>query len=77
MRSPSSTTWPDAAVPQQLHLDLLLDSVEELKERRQRALRLGAVLRLDRSEDEEEPLWVFTDPAGHTFCLFAWPQADR
>jgi hypothetical protein len=28
---------------------------------------------MDQSDDPEEPLWVFTDPAGHTFCLFAWP----
>ena len=26
---------------------------------------------LDRSDDEEEPLYVLADPAGHTFCLFA------
>ncbi|GAB7003621.1 VOC family protein [Nocardioides sp. AN3] len=67
------TTWPDPAVPQQLHLDFLVDSVEELKTQHDRATELGAVVRMDRSDDPEEPLWVFTDPAGHTFCLFAWP----
>ena len=72
--SVAPTTWPDPAVPQQLHLDFLVDSVEELEERHQRALGLGAVVRLDRSDDPEEPLRVYTDPAGHTFCVFAWPD---
>jgi len=67
------TTWPDPAVPQQLHLDFLVDSVEELEEQHRRAQELGAVVRLERMDDPEEPLRVFTDPAGHTFCLFAWP----
>jgi len=71
--SVAPTTWPDPAVPQQLHLDFLLDSVEELEAQHRRALELGAVVRMDQSDDPEEPLWVFTDPAGHTFCLFAWP----
>jgi catechol 2,3-dioxygenase-like lactoylglutathione lyase family enzyme len=67
------TTWPDQAVPQQLHLDFLVDSVEELDEQHDRAMQLGAGVRLDRRDDPEEPLRVYTDPAGHTFCLFAWP----
>jgi catechol 2,3-dioxygenase-like lactoylglutathione lyase family enzyme len=70
--SVTPTTWPDAAVPQQLHLDFLVDSVEELEEQHRRAEELGAVVRLERMDDPEEPLRVFTDPAGHTFCLFAW-----
>ncbi|MGW0888897.1 VOC family protein, partial [Micrococcus luteus] len=24
----------------------------------------------DRSDDEDEPLYVFADPAGHPFCVF-------
>ncbi|GAA1952810.1 VOC family protein [Nocardioides panacihumi] len=71
--SVAPTTWPDPAVPQQLHLDFLVDSVEELEAHRRRALELGAAVRMDQSDDAEEPLWVFTDPAGHTFCVFAWP----
>jgi catechol 2,3-dioxygenase-like lactoylglutathione lyase family enzyme len=70
------TTWPDTAVPQQLHLDLLADSVEELATWHERALGLGATLRLDRSDEPEEPLRVYADPAGHTFCIFAWPKQD-
>lgn len=64
------TTWPDHAVPQQLHIDYLVDSVEELERHKDTALGLGATVRLDRTDDEEEPLYVLVDPAGHTFCLF-------
>ncbi len=64
------TTWPDHAVPQQLHLDLLVDSVAELDAVHQRVLTLGGALRFDRSDDPDEPLRVYTDPAGHTFCVF-------
>jgi catechol 2,3-dioxygenase-like lactoylglutathione lyase family enzyme len=70
----TSTTWPDPAVPQQMHLDFLVDSVEELEEQHRRAEELGAVVRLERMDDPEEPLRVFSDPAGHMFCLFAWPS---
>ena len=65
------TNWPDPqGVPQQLHLDFWVTDVEELEEQRERALRLGAAQLLDRSDDEEEPLYVFADPAGHPFCIF-------
>ncbi|PVG81422.1 glyoxalase [Nocardioides gansuensis] len=64
------TTWPSAEIPQQVHLDLVVDSRADLEESHQRALELGAVVRLDRSDDPEEPLRVYADPAGHTFCLF-------
>lgn len=64
------TTWPDHAVPQQLHLDLTVDTVAELDAVHERVLALGGELRLDRSDDPEEPLRVFVDPAGHTFCVF-------
>ncbi len=64
------TTWPGTEVPQQVHLDLVVDSRADLEESHRRALELGAVVRLDRSDDPEEPLRVYADPAGHTFCLF-------
>ena len=63
-------TWPDGAVPQQLHLDTTVSSVAELDEQHHRALELGAVLLLDRSGDPAEPLRVYADPAGHPFCIF-------
>lgn len=64
------TTWPGAEVPQQLHLDFLVDTRADLEETHRRALELGAVVRLDRVDDPEEPLRVYADPAGHTFCVF-------
>ncbi|MFD5095752.1 VOC family protein [Amycolatopsis thailandensis] len=64
-------SWPDPApVPQQLHLDLTVDSVEELDVQHRRVLELGGRLRSDRSDDPEEPLRVYADPAGHPFCVF-------
>ncbi|MBM0127677.1 VOC family protein [Pimelobacter simplex] len=66
----AATTWPSGEVPQQLHLDFQVDSRADLDENHRRALELGAVVRLDQSDDPEEPLRVYADPAGHTFCLF-------
>ena len=64
------TTWPAAGVPQQMHLDTSVPSVEELERQHERALALGARLRYDRTDDPEEPLRVYADPAGHLFCIF-------
>ena len=63
-------TWPHGPYPQMLHLDTTVDSVEELGRHRDRALELGAAVLLDRSDDADEPLYVFADPAGHPFCIF-------
>ena len=63
-------TWPEPGVPQQLHLDLTVASVAELRRQHDRALDLGASLLLDRIDDPEEPLRVYADPAGHPFCIF-------
>jgi catechol 2,3-dioxygenase-like lactoylglutathione lyase family enzyme len=64
------TTWPEPDVPMQLHLDFTVSSREELERQRRRAESLGARLVLDRTDDEEEPLYVLADPAGHPFCIF-------
>lgn len=64
------STWPDDAVPQQLHLDTTVSDRAELDAVHDRALALGAQLRLDRSDDDQEPLRVYADPDGHTFCVF-------
>jgi hypothetical protein len=69
-----ASTWPDVDVPQQLHLDLTVGDVDELAAQRDRALALGAELRLDRFADPDEPLYVFADPAGHPFCIFVSPD---
>ena len=57
-----STTWPDPAVPQQMHLDVMVEDVEAAAPR---VLALGA-RRLDGD--------VFADPAGHPFCLIRRPS---
>lgn len=64
------TTWPSHDVPMQMHLDLTVTDVEELERHRKRAESLGAELLLDRTDDEEEPLYVLADPSGHPFCIF-------
>jgi len=64
------TTWPATAVPMQLHIDMTVPSIEELRRQRQRAEDLGAELILDRTSDLDEPLYVLADPAGHPFCMF-------
>ena len=64
------TTWPAPGIPMQLHLDFAVSSVGELHRQRERAQALGAELLLDRTDDPEEPLYVFADLAGHPFCIF-------
>lgn len=64
------TTWPEPGVPQQMHLDMTVPSIEELEAQHERALALGARLAYDRSDDPQEPLRVYADPAGHRFCIF-------
>ena len=56
-------TWPAPAVPQQLHLDVMVDDVSSA---RTRVLGLGAT-----SLDGEN---VYADPAGHPFCLIRRPS---
>ena len=63
-------TWPEGPVPQQLHLDLAVPTLEDLQAQHERALALGARVLQDRSDDADEPLYVYADPAGHPFCIF-------
>jgi catechol 2,3-dioxygenase-like lactoylglutathione lyase family enzyme len=56
-------TWPDPAVPQQVHLDVM---VEDVAASGPRVLALGAT-KLD-GED------VYADPAGHPFCVIKRPR---
>jgi predicted enzyme related to lactoylglutathione lyase len=56
--------WPDPTGPQQVHLDL---SVEDLDEAEERVLALGAV----KPDHQPGETWrVYADPAGHPFCLY-------
>jgi catechol 2,3-dioxygenase-like lactoylglutathione lyase family enzyme len=57
-------TWPDPAVPQQLHFDIM---VEDVTEAGRRVIELGARL-LDMEGN------VYADPAGHPFCLVRRPR---
>ena len=68
-------TWPDGPHPQMLHLDLTVPTVAALDAQHARALALGARLLHDRSDDPEEPLRVYADPAGHPFCVFVVASA--
>jgi catechol 2,3-dioxygenase-like lactoylglutathione lyase family enzyme len=56
-------TWPDPAVPQQMHLDLMVDDV---------AAATPQVLALGASALDGDG--VFADPAGHPFCLIPRPH---
>jgi len=63
-------TWPRHDVPQQLHLDLSVRTVEELDDVLDQVLALGGRLVFDRSDDPQEPLRVCADLDGHPFCVF-------
>jgi catechol 2,3-dioxygenase-like lactoylglutathione lyase family enzyme len=64
------TTWPSHEVPMQLHLDFTVSSASELHRQREIAESLGAEVLLDRTDDPDEPLFVFADLSGHPFCIF-------
>jgi hypothetical protein len=66
----AKATWPEGEIPQQLHLDLVVPNLQDLEIHHRRAIALGARVLEDRTADEEEPLWVYADPAGHPFCIF-------
>lgn len=70
VESLTPTTWPSHEVPMQLHLDLTVPDVAALEQARRDAEGYGATLLLDRTDDEEEPLYVLADPSGHPFCVF-------
>jgi catechol 2,3-dioxygenase-like lactoylglutathione lyase family enzyme len=59
-------TWPDPAIPQQMHLDI---KVGDLDEGERQVLAMGA----RRLEGGGETFRVFADPAGHPFCLIPRP----
>ena len=62
--------WPDSAHPQQFHLDL---DVPDLDQAHTQVLELGAkLLRADPRG------WrIYTDPAGHPFCLLQGQPSKR
>lgn len=56
-------TWPDTVVPQQMHLDIM---VEDVGRATPHVLALGATKLPGEG--------VFADPAGHPFCLVKRPS---
>jgi|HubBroStandDraft_3_1064219.scaffolds.fasta_scaffold04439_6 hypothetical protein len=70
-------TWPDGPVPQQLHLDTTVPTKADFDVQHERALALGARLLQDRSDDPEEQLRVYADPAGHPFCIIVAVELTR
>jgi predicted enzyme related to lactoylglutathione lyase len=55
--------WPGQEVPQQMHLDVIVDDLDAAE---------AAVLDLGATKHEHQPgtsFRVFLDPAGHPFCL--------
>jgi hypothetical protein len=55
--------WPAQTVPQQMHVDVVVDDLDEAE---------AAVLALGATKHEHQPgdsFRVFLDPAGHPFCL--------
>ena len=55
--------WPAQEVPQQMHLDVIVDDLDSAE---------AAVLELGATKHEYQPgttFRVFLDPAGHPFCL--------
>jgi catechol 2,3-dioxygenase-like lactoylglutathione lyase family enzyme len=63
-------TWPTGPRPQMLHLDITVETADELLAQHERVLSLGGRLLHDRFDDPDEPLRVYADPAGHPFCIF-------
>jgi catechol-2,3-dioxygenase len=60
--------WPDGDPPQQFHLDVTVDDVDDAEGR---VLALGATKHPVQPGDAEEDgnFRVYLDPAGHPFCL--------
>lgn len=56
-------TWPSQEVPQQFHLDVVVDDLDAAEPQ---VLALGATLAEHQPGDTFR---VFLDPAGHPFCL--------
>lgn len=62
--------WPEPGHPSVSHLDTTVPSRTALDAVHDRVLAMGAELRLDRTDDPDEPLRAYASPAGHVFCVF-------
>jgi catechol 2,3-dioxygenase-like lactoylglutathione lyase family enzyme len=57
--------WPAGERPQQLHIDTMVDDLDEAEEQ---VLKIGAT-KHEVQPSEDDSFRVFLDPAGHPFCL--------
>ena len=57
---------PSPSRPQQLHLDVRVDDLDRVE---QVVLANGGRVLSERHEGDNGPWRVYTDPAGHPFCL--------
>jgi hypothetical protein len=62
--------WPEPGHPSVSHLDTTVPSRSALDAVHDLVLELGGELRLDRTDDEDEPLRAYASPEGHIFCVF-------
>jgi hypothetical protein len=62
--------WPEPGHPSVSHVDTTVPSRTALDAVHERVLALGGELRLDRTDDPDEPLRAYASPAGHVFCVF-------
>jgi predicted enzyme related to lactoylglutathione lyase len=58
--------WPNGEHPKQYHLDF---EVSDIEPEQRRVVKLGATLQKDSIGPDGYGWRVFTDPAGHPFCL--------
>jgi predicted enzyme related to lactoylglutathione lyase len=59
--------WPAGETPQQIHLDLWVENFESAHDE---VMSLGAkVLKPAERGDSPDDFQVYSDPAGHPFCL--------
>ena len=62
--------WPEPGHPSVSHLDTTVPSRSALDAVHDLVLELGGELRLDRTDDPDEPLRAYASPEGHVFCVF-------
>jgi catechol 2,3-dioxygenase-like lactoylglutathione lyase family enzyme len=62
--------WPEPGHPSVSHLDTVVPDRGSLDAVHARVLALGGELRLDRTDDPDEPLRAYASPEGHVFCVF-------
>ena len=65
-----ASRWPEPGHPSVSHLDTTVPSRSALDAVHDLVLELGGELRLDRTDDPDEPLRAYASPEGHVFCVF-------